>query len=51
MTTTRENIRALVTRSRVEQGLPPYVVDELTLARVAEIFKRSDASPDTGEAA
>lgn len=36
-----DRIREIVERTRAEQGLPPVVVDELTLARVAELV-RSD---------
>lgn len=32
-------IREIVTTTRAAQGLPPVVVDELTLARVAELVQ------------
>jgi hypothetical protein len=33
-----DRIRELVVASRAAQGLPPVIVDELTLGRVAEIL-------------
>jgi len=34
-------IRAIVDRSRAEQGLPPHVTDPLTLSAVADILRLS----------
>lgn len=34
-----DRIREIVETTRAEQGLPPIVVDQLTLARVAELVR------------
>lgn len=34
-----ERLRSAVAESRAKQGLPPTITDELTLGRVAELFK------------
>lgn len=40
-------VRELVERTRAEQGLPPVVTDDLTLGRVAEIFRLAEPAPST----
>ena len=37
-------IREIVDRTRTEQGLPPHVTDELTLAKVADILRLGETS-------
>jgi hypothetical protein len=33
-----DRVRALVERTRQEQGLPPVIVDDLTLGKIAELL-------------
>ena len=36
-----DKLRAAVAESRAKQGLPPTVADDLTLGRLAELFKKA----------
>ena len=45
-------IRAIVDKTRAEQGLPPHVTDPLTLAKVADILRLpAEGQPDASDAA
>lgn len=44
-------VREIVERTRAEQGLPPVVTDELTLGRVADLFKLAPSTPRISDSA
>ena len=46
-----DRIRDIVTRSRAEQGLPPGIVDELTLRQVAAVFRLAESGGASSDAA
>jgi hypothetical protein len=44
-----EKVREIVERTRAQQGLPPVITDQLTLAKVADILRRQPGTTSSTE--